>query len=298
MHRSSSQQISALVSGWTNLQELKIRRVGVIGVLSQALVHLPRLAILEVENCYDLLPPPPAAVKGFPALELLRVASCNVDVCLSFIGCMSHTPLKRCSIYLEDASITTVLNTIFGGLQEGVVHSSLVDLILSAGTKLDVGLPPITIQTLLPIFHFKFLASLYISVPSELNLDNSDIQLIASTWPRLTKLALRSTLEHKQPRVTLGCLVHFVRHCPELESLSLVLDATADIERPERGLYSTKLHTLDVGDSALRSATFVADYLLNLFPNLWDLRFSAVKGWYEVQKVIWMARLFRRTPGL
>ncbi|KAG1718214.1 hypothetical protein EDD22DRAFT_749887, partial [Suillus occidentalis] len=67
-------------------------------------------------------------------------------------------------------------------------------------------------------------------------------------------------------------LINVLGSCPDLVSLSLVIDATQldgiDVESPENGIYYDGLQELDLGSSLIDSPLDVALVLSSLFPNL------------------------------
>ncbi|KAJ7354487.1 hypothetical protein DFH08DRAFT_854973 [Mycena albidolilacea] len=71
------------------------------------------------------------------------------------------------------------------------------------------------------------------------------------------------------PRTTLAGLLPLAQHCPRLESLALVLDATrTDPEILRDGISNCALARLDVVESPLSSPGAVAAFLAAIFPNL------------------------------
>lgn len=98
---------------------------------------------------------------------------------------------------------------------------------------------------------------------------------MAASWPKLQHLALGSPLGWGLPSgVTLGGLHTLIKACPELEQLSLSLDASLPPPIPCKSnnddnlQRNRKITYLIVGDSTIEDARAVADFLYSILPNL------------------------------
>ncbi|KIK61981.1 hypothetical protein GYMLUDRAFT_84653 [Collybiopsis luxurians FD-317 M1] len=118
--------------------------------------------------------------------------------------------------------------------------------------------------------------SFLLSTGRPLLMDDDDLQILACSWTRLEHLRLSpdpGNLKVDRPkRLTLLSLVHLAHGCPNLESLSLYLDATAQFV-PESlpdaipvGRFQV-LHHLDIGFSPISNHARVAYILARILPS-------------------------------
>ncbi|KAJ7798050.1 hypothetical protein B0H14DRAFT_2389052 [Mycena olivaceomarginata] len=93
---------------------------------------------------------------------------------------------------------------------------------------------------------------------------------MATAWPQLRTLDLSPGCQSAgyAPRATVAGLLPLAQHCPRLESLALVLDATRTDPEILDGINNCALARLDVGESPLSSPGAVAAFLAAIFPNL------------------------------
>jgi hypothetical protein len=123
---------------------------------------------------------------------------------------------------------------------------------------------------------------------------------MARGWPRIERLRLFSSREHAhvQSTVTLGVLLHFARHCPDLSWLELFFDATAPVPELEAGNQRSRqqhLERLHLYHSPVAAPLAVAGFLSSVFPKLmsvganWGDAYTdddVHKDWSEVNKVL------------
>ncbi|OBZ66917.1 hypothetical protein A0H81_13179 [Grifola frondosa] len=132
----------------------------------------------------------------------------------------------------------------------------------------------ITLDSLRPLFAFCNLQILRVMTPCTLGLDDGALKEIATSWPHLTKLCLMNSLQNPDScsDITLHGLAHLVRHCPKLQELELLVDASqTDIrmdQRPCGAMFNGKLTFLSLGTSRPGDPTKVALFLSLLFHKL------------------------------
>ncbi|KAJ3544150.1 hypothetical protein NM688_g5772 [Phlebia brevispora] len=141
---------------------------------------------------------------------------------------------------------------------------------------------------ILPLKKFKGLRELSIGCP--FNLDDKDLQTIATWWPTLEELSLGGAGWFNS-QVTLNSLVALARGCPNLNELELSFDPSqpAIFRAPQVPNY--QLTRLGVADSPVsESPEAVAARLTTIFPNLetidvntWEQDSPWEVDWDEVQ---------------
>ncbi|KIK58182.1 hypothetical protein GYMLUDRAFT_246221 [Collybiopsis luxurians FD-317 M1] len=108
--------------------------------------------------------------------------------------------------------------------------------------------------------------------PYPAEIDDEDIRVIARSWLGLKTFKLGDQLLDDHPdaekKLTLACLAHFSRHCPQIEMISLGLyadgdnipDASSDEDCP----VFQNLYSLHFGSSPIDNPSSVAGYLAHL----------------------------------
>jgi hypothetical protein len=125
-----------------------------------------------------------------------------------------------------------------------------------------------------PLLTCTNLTEVHIVVGHGINIDNTFLKQMAHAWPRLRMLDLSPGCQSAryEPRATLAGLIPLAQHCPCLEFLALVFDATLvdphAKEKPGAGISNLALVELDVVQSPIDSAAAVASFLSAIFPNL------------------------------
>jgi hypothetical protein len=124
-----------------------------------------------------------------------------------------------------------------------------------------------------PLLGLSALTSLYLSSRDGFDLDDTTFADMAASWPHIERLELMTLSEYEgfTPRATLRSLYSFARHCPRLERLQILFDATSvPLASEDADLVHGALRSLALGRSPI-SAPIVGDvaaFLCSLFPNL------------------------------
>ncbi|KAF7979196.1 hypothetical protein HWV62_43124 [Athelia sp. TMB] len=128
------------------------------------------------------------------------------------------------------------------------------------------------------------------------NMDNTLIHDMACAWPHLRELDLGSTSCWGLPsHVTLEGLLEFCKHCPELSSLGLTMDAsstappppTPDLEASNPHMEALRLGNSKIGVNQVRA---VSRFLRRIYPNLSELsccKEDGTAGWLLI-RVAWL----------
>jgi len=132
--------------------------------------------------------------------------------------------------------------------------------------------PDIYADMLQPLLSFTNLQDINIYIQSVSRLDNNFIDAAAKSWPRLRslKLSLGRWGDHglERSNITLNGLASLARHCPDLTSLTIVIDATVVDHVLGMPVSNPKLNVLHLGHSLIEDPTPVAAFLSGIFPYL------------------------------
>ncbi|KIM81022.1 hypothetical protein PILCRDRAFT_89306 [Piloderma croceum F 1598] len=125
-----------------------------------------------------------------------------------------------------------------------------------------------------PLLSFVNLQDITISIHHLFRLDNNFVEAAAKSWPRLRSLKLGiDGYDHRsmwggRSNITLIGLASLARHCPDLTSLAIVIDATVVDHVLDIPVSNTKLDVLHLGNSIIENPTSVAACLSRIFPCL------------------------------
>ncbi|KAI0792261.1 hypothetical protein C8Q75DRAFT_804667 [Abortiporus biennis] len=79
----------------------------------------------------------------------------------------------------------------------------------------------VTTSTLSPLFDFRNMLSLDVSLDMTFDIDNKGMLPIAKAWPSLSSLSLCPPRAGDKPKTTLDCLISFAKYTPCLRYLTL-----------------------------------------------------------------------------
>ncbi|KAJ7149489.1 hypothetical protein C8R43DRAFT_1236499 [Mycena crocata] len=147
----------------------------------------------------------------------------------------------------------------------------------------------VDLQALQPLLCFNNLVEVQLADGVGFDLDDAAVEALARACPRLEHLSLRDAGLEYLPwaHVTLAGLVAFAKHCPQLQSLGLAVNATVV---PERGtvdimIRQNSLAILEVSNlpitAEIHDERGVAEFLSITFPAL-----RRTCGWPSVERVL------------
>ncbi|CAL1698088.1 unnamed protein product [Somion occarium] len=232
---------------------------------------------------------PPLQATVFTTLEVLELKYAMAPSLTSMFRSYQFPKLKSFSLTLVEDTIPAskdILHLIASYLPNHILQHLSVKVISPINAAMDVFpirvFSPIDIQ---PIFSFRNLISLNIGC-IEVKLSDSDIMRLAMAFPRLQQIRMRSD-------ICLTSIIHFVRHCPDLEDLNIFPLATSYIpitadRLPGDGLFNEKIKTLNVLDTHLRDLPGVAAFLSDIFPNLTSVEPQLLQEMVEIFKAVRM----------
>ena len=246
--------------------------------VTDVLAILPALTKLNLTTCQAISDSPsaPSDVQGFPMLRRLCMHGCNMDGCLYVLKRMSPgTSL----VYLELGvmgsrrehrwyELFNNLKTVISHNTLSIVHFTVYNPIVHEGARHV----PMNFQTISPLLHFPHISEFKHTGYCYLDLNDSDVALMARAWPHLKSFIIRDA-----GRLTHHAFLPLAKYCPELEVLGMTIDATnvSDYEEgPERG---AKLRELMIFQSSMDDSALVAAFISGIFPNVVEISFSFFK---------------------
>ncbi|KAG1752913.1 hypothetical protein EDB19DRAFT_973715 [Suillus lakei] len=130
-----------------------------------------------------------------------------------------------------------------------------------------------------PLRLLRNLTHLDVEVACTISISDDELSELVKAWPKLQ--IFRLSCYHVPNNTTLPTfhgLINVLRLCPELVSLSLVIDTTQldgiDVKSPGNGIRNNDLQELVLGNSLISSPLDVALVLSSLFPNLAEVNLA------------------------
>ncbi|EIW83313.1 hypothetical protein CONPUDRAFT_136385 [Coniophora puteana RWD-64-598 SS2] len=218
----------------------------------------------------------------FPSLTQCSLLSRPMDSHQEFFDRIGYLPRLRELLCVTSSYTVQQLAAFFDTLHSHINPSelsviSIIGCNKSIGTQVrDSDVSPITMSILRPLLSFAKLEKLVIWTMMTFSLDDDDIEAMARAWPKLRSLAItgyEGWLDNQ--KISLWGLASLVQHCPELENLEIVLDATVHRNLPSPSIPANMLVTgISIDDSPIKDPFYVASYLSHIFPRL-----SAIYCW-------------------
>ncbi|KAJ7612552.1 hypothetical protein FB45DRAFT_1117008 [Roridomyces roridus] len=252
----------------------------------QRLSGLPTLRELRLEEVLISDLPVFRADKGkisFPSLQKLFFSTFFIYCPTLFLAYCCKSPLVELNVECGGRFCTTEeVQVLFHGAALGISHSTLKDFRFNNVPEANANtplLPPrnrnnhiITSGSLRDLCCFHNLVSVYVLSGVGIDLDDDTVLDMASSWPHIERLELRSHHGTYSPRATLRCLKSFNRFCPKLTKLCMPLGASVGV-LPAVLIDAAPLESLreiDVEASSLAEVYVqpVARYFAHLFPRL------------------------------
>jgi hypothetical protein len=265
-----------------------------ISVSQRALLHLAGMPALQKlsldvssnDNLISLSLPQCA----FPALRDLHLTG---KMASAFLEVLPSCKLEAIRVQFKPTTNEgDIMARFFQVLHERCSHQSLSRIGVYFGPNvIHLHYPDIEGYMLQPLLSFVNLQDITISIHHMFRIDNDFVEAAAKSWPRLRSLNLGIGWGNDRwggrSNITLTGLASLARHCPDLTSLAIVIDATVVDHVLDTPVSNTKLNALNLGDSIIQNPTSVAAYLSRIFPYLtsvYSWQFSVIQAEQERRK--------------
>ncbi|KAJ7196884.1 hypothetical protein B0H12DRAFT_637616 [Mycena haematopus] len=270
--------VSDAVCGWKHLTSLSVPDLDKTGFMHVA--ELAFLTDLSLTFVADTSVSPSGFLSGptFPALLCLFVCCKTARFCTGVVQTISSRQLRDLTIHTMSVWTTSAWQELhtaihdcldqvalrYIGVEEWRVSERPADNELSAYV--------LSSDVVRPLLAFKRLTNVSFQVRPCLDVDDEFLEEMAQAWPDVGELSFGTDAPIIQaPKATLKCLIAFARHCPELMTLGIRMDAT-DVPAITRER-TTSLNDMYVGTSLINTSKegLVAAFISNLFPELQHL---------------------------
>ncbi|KAJ7657198.1 hypothetical protein DFH06DRAFT_1409344 [Mycena polygramma] len=262
---------SLMILGLRQLETFKVSSLDQTAI--RYLAQLPKLENLDVKDMTELTPYTAISdTAQFCGLHHLNLGVSPRSL-LNFLAMNSNWSLGHFEVNLKSTLTAdefallfrvlakkcnpTRLSTFMLDTQSCVNHSSIYTTV------------PVLFGALHPLLCFHHLRTVALWLPGWCELDDTTVETLARSWPKLESLELRRGTYGTDPCVTLRSLRVLAHHCPELSHLCMPFDAS---RIPALDGSSTRSKAefmyLHVEDAALVDPAAVATYLMQAVPNL------------------------------
>ncbi|KAK7065109.1 hypothetical protein R3P38DRAFT_2595516 [Favolaschia claudopus] len=198
----------------------------------------------------------------------LRGGGNSLDPVTNLIQSWDRSPLTSFKIDFMSSPSATSLEALFHALSEHCSHDALytIEITLSF-TQIPDTHSLVSSRGWTHLLLFPNLSS--VQLLCRYRFDDEDMHAMATAWPKLKTLELMSPRQN-DPSITLRALLSFARHCPQLESLQLSLDARIIPALPLNEDVCLRHPTLRLflQESLITDAHAVATFISHLFPNI------------------------------
>ncbi|KAJ6466117.1 hypothetical protein C8R47DRAFT_41131 [Mycena vitilis] len=276
-HHQLQEGISQFVKGLKSLNSLHVADLN-----QNALEHLASLTTLT-SLTMEHLPaltcfPSPSDSRMFPHLSTIEAWTPSVRDAIAFTQSLSYSPLAWLGVTITGHTRLDDLSLLYSTIAK--THNPTLLEILHIGTATDIepitGLPAevlVESAVLTQFLHFRNLERLWLDAPFDL--DDGIMLDMARAWPHIRVINFfAATMTRIPPRTTLLSLYSFAKHCPKLESLTILLDGTK-IPPEANSPHSVAQNTftlLIIGYSPIRAPNQVARFISRIFPGITAVR--------------------------
>ncbi|KAL6306990.1 hypothetical protein BKA93DRAFT_926914 [Sparassis latifolia] len=221
----------------------------------------------------------PLSVEILNSLKEFSLSTSSITVCVTVVSALSLRNIRSVSFdVLHAASVGQLLEVVHDHCSWESLESILIHTSFNArkGHPSDEVVAQASLRSL---YDFHKMKNLTIMTDSPLEMDNSDLQDMASSWPHLEELCLiynpLVTSWEQHSAITLQGLVPLVKQCPTLSVLSLPIAFTVGDGytrlRPGGGHSNDRVTQLHCGGRCTAGPAQIASFLSDLFPNLQEI---------------------------
>ncbi|KAJ6460987.1 hypothetical protein C8R45DRAFT_1081006 [Mycena sanguinolenta] len=255
------------------------------------LEHISRLPLLrsfrvETMLLADLGPPSrmcslvdPQA-PSFSALRDLHLVETTIEIVIEFLELLSDRCLVSFRVGTTEPVTRSTTRRLYAALARHLSHSVLQTLCVGLPEKDDMEMQSpsgdlanyaINGFIVATLFCFANLTEICLAPPTGFDLDDTVASDIAHAWPKVRTLSLTgSTHLYRPSSISLIGLTTFAKHCQELTSLSIGIDASTvpPSDDSTEIVSQFSLVYLDVDISPITNPDGVASFISVLLPNL------------------------------
>lgn len=280
----SPTSLPATVTNWRNLKYITISNPSFDMIL--ALSHLPRLTSLEATLPNPLHDTtrntirPASSNGGFKTLTNLNLeVPGELESCQYIVRLLKRSPLICLSITSRIHVTSSQLYTTLAFLPRAIKHDCLSRLYIRELTPTNASVPldemegddPCHLHLLKP---FHNMNELEFNIATPFSVGGSTLKMLGKNHPNLRIAYLKSSVRGGHtapPKLRLQDLLHITPCFPELQRLSMIIDASSvdwsDVERARNRTAHNNMNELMVGCSPIAFERIVASFLSALFPN-------------------------------
>ncbi|KAF9226224.1 hypothetical protein BS17DRAFT_776903 [Gyrodon lividus] len=139
------------------------------------------------------------------------------------------------------------------------------------------------------LFNCPLLTQLSINV-SSFAIDDEDLEALSKAFPKLEILEIVANSGDEPSRITLDGLIPLLKHCPNLCTLNISIDAshvTDHIDRPGDGVCNNRITELSLYNSPIGDVGRVAFFLSHILPNVRTIvEIKTKDSWNMVAKIL------------
>ncbi|KAL1676244.1 hypothetical protein EV122DRAFT_292027 [Schizophyllum commune] len=276
------------------------------GRILKALSNLPALRSVQLylDDVHQAVEMPSLSQES-PRLEALTLTAATSSLCcviMQYFGIRHLKSLRLWCMAVEHLGPEYTDESLFEEIQQVMqyIGSNGSASLTHVEVELDNQETELAFAFLSPLVPLSGLEHLTLAGGAS-NINDANCDNFAHWWPRLKAFHLKASRRFdKCVGCTLNALLPFAEHCPDLQSLTLPINATASPPLTHQPLENVSLVCLDVLQGAkIKNHRQVALFLYDLFPNLEEVRQSKEESdeeedpvtsqemnWYAVQEAI------------
>ncbi|KAF8887137.1 hypothetical protein BD779DRAFT_530312 [Infundibulicybe gibba] len=291
-------QMNYILPRWTRLRTLTVPHLPEESFRAIAgLPHLLELTLTKANSKFGDTFSSMSGQPAFPALRRLSIMADTPTLCVNLLRATTNCPLEEFTFWLYEES-TSDWRNLFSALAESCNKATLKeihveDLAISHGSG-----APSTLATdqLRPLLSFTDLTRVHLSTRHEFTIDSALLREMAAAWPHLQHLDIGAIEiyqpSEQRPPFTLQGLAPLAEFCPDLEDLTVCVDATHFcFNHINLGSCpsDSRVEFLVVHRSPITqsSVPWVAAYLSGVFPRLCKIGWANSNGSEEDEE--WLA---------
>ncbi|KAF7329206.1 F-box domain-containing protein [Mycena kentingensis (nom. inval.)] len=286
-HSRTEQQITQLMQLELPLSTLNELSIFIrIGGPHSAIRAVSSFYALRLSNIRSPPAPLPANPPPFPALYELHLYDTTVGFALELLTSSRAWDIAGFTMGSSEPEGRGMLQSLYTAIASHILPANLETLWVGAIFEGDdMKDPPLNnvanyavlSEPLRQFGSFTGLTEVSIQPPAGLLLSDALLLELARAWPHLSALQLRTASDIQvRPTATLAALRGFAKHCPDLASLQIALDASTASSIPAFDTYRDdpapqhELCTLNLGVSPLRTwlTRAAARFISGHFPAL------------------------------